>query len=249
METGDPSSPFTTTSIAKVRRAGPTCAGAARAQHPHIPRTRSVFMRTAAVYWLSDENNQQLQHLRQRLAAQGRFEGVSALLWRRRRRGATTANPARSLTCSSFPEEIGSGLAVFHPKGGIVRTVMWRTTRGNAILPPDTSSSTHHVTKAALFEKVRAPRLVRLRACIRRWIMDHAQYYLKPMNCLMHNLIYSARGRSHRELPRLFEFGTVHRHEKSGVVQGIDAPAGSPRTMRATSTAPVNRCPPNSIVC
>ena len=196
METGDPSSPFTTTSIARVRCAGPTCAGAARAQHQVHPPNAVKLMRTAAVYWLSDENNEQLQRIYG--TAWPHKDGLKAYLhfWRRRR-GATTANSAPSFDLFSFPEEIGSGLAVFHPKGGIVRTVMEDYSRQRHLAAGYEFVNTPHVTKAALFEK----------SGHLDWYaegmyppmdMDHAQYYLKPMNCPMHNLIYSARGRSHR---------------------------------------------------
>ncbi|MEI2642017.1 MAG: threonine--tRNA ligase [Candidatus Nanopelagicales bacterium] len=126
----------------------------------------------------------------------------------------------------SFPEEIGSGLAVFHPKGGIVRNVMEDYSRQRHIDAGYDFVNTPHVTKAALYEK----------SGHLDWYadgmyppmdMDNAQYYLKPMNCPMHNLIYGARGRSYRELPlRLFEFGTVYRYEKSGVVQGLTRARG-----------------------
>ena len=200
------------------------CRGRTCPAPKYIPSNAVKLMRTAAVYWLSDENNEQLQRIYG--TAWPHKDGLKAYLHfleeaaRRDHRKLGT-----ELDLFSFPEEIGSGLAVFHPKGGIVRR-SWRTTHGNAILPPDTSSSTPHVTKAALFEK----------SGHLDWYaegmyppmdMDHAQYYLKPMNCPMHNLIYSARGRSYRELPlRLFEFGTVYRYEKSGVVQGLTRARG-----------------------
>ncbi len=138
----------------------------------------------------------------------------------------------------SFPEEIGSGLAVFHPKGGVIRRVM-----------EDYSSKRHeeagyefvnspHITKGALFEKsghldwysegmyppMHLDAEYHPDGQVKR---QGADYYLKPMNCPMHNLIYSARGRSYRELPlRFFEFGTVYRYEKSGVVHGLTRARG-----------------------
>src|SRR5690606_38899011 len=113
-----------------------------------------------------------------------------------------------------------------HPKGGIVRNVMEDYSRQRHIEAGYDFVNTPHVTKAALYEK----------SGHLDWYaegmyppmdMDNAQYYLKPMNCPMHNLIYGARGRSYRELPlRLFEFGTVYRYEKSGVVQGLTRARG-----------------------
>ena len=156
----------------------------------------------------------------------------------------------------SFPDEIGSGLAVFHPKGGIIRREMEDYSRASATRRRATSSSTPRTSpRRTLFEI----------SGHLDWYADgmfppmdldeerdadgqrHAQapqnYYLKPMNCPMHNLIFDARGRSYRELPlRLFEFGTVYRYEKSGVSRASPACAASPRTTR-TSTAPPSRCP------
>ena len=198
---------------------------------PHVPSTKYIpsnavkLMRTAAVYWLSDENNEQLQRIYG--TAWPHKDGLKAYLHfleeaaRRDHRKLGT-----ELDLFSFPEEIGSGLAVFHPKGGIVRTVMEDYSRQRHLAAGYEFVNTPHVTKAALFEK----------SGHLDWYaegmyppmdMDHAQYYLKPMNCPMHNLIYSARGRSYRELPlRLFEFGTVYRYEKSGVVQGLTRARG-----------------------
>jgi len=198
---------------------------------PHVPNTKYIppnavkLMRTAAVYWLSDERNPQLQRIYG--TAWPSKEGLKAYLTfleeaaRRdhRKLGA-------ELDLFSFPDEIGSGLAVFHPKGGIIRNVMEDYSRQRHIDAGYDFVNTPHVTKAALYEK----------SGHLDWYadgmyppmdMDNAQYYLKPMNCPMHNLIYGARGRSYRELPlRLFEFGTVYRYEKSGVVQGLTRARG-----------------------
>jgi threonyl-tRNA synthetase len=138
----------------------------------------------------------------------------------------------------SFPEEIGSGLAVFHPKGGVVRMVMEDYSRRRHQAAGYEFVNTPHITKGALFEKSQhlswysegmyPP--MQLDADIDENGVVHKQgadYYLKPMNCPMHNLIFDARGRSYRELPlRLFEFGTVYRYEKSGVVQGLTRARG-----------------------
>lgn len=198
---------------------------------PHVPNTRYIppnavkLMRTAAVYWLSDERNPQLQRIYG--TAWPNKDGLKAYLTfleeaaRRdhRKLGA-------ELDLFSFPEEIGSGLAVFHPKGGIIRNVMEDYSRKRHIEAGYDFVNTPHVTKSALYEK----------SGHLDWYadgmyppmeMDNAEYYLKPMNCPMHNLIYGARGRSYRELPlRLFEFGTVYRFEKSGVVQGLTRARG-----------------------
>ncbi len=198
---------------------------------PHVPNTRYIppnavkLMRTAAVYWLSDERNPQLQRIYGTAwPSKEGLKGYLTFLEEAARRDHRKLG--NELDLFSFPEEIGSGLAVFHPKGGIVRNVMEDYSRTRHIDAGYQFVNTPHVTKAALFEK----------SGHLDWYadgmyppmdMDNAQYYLKPMNCPMHNLIYGARGRSYRELPlRLFEFGTVYRYEKSGVVQGLTRARG-----------------------
>jgi Threonyl-tRNA synthetase len=138
----------------------------------------------------------------------------------------------------SFPEEIGSGLAVFHPKGGVVRRVMEDYSRKRHEEGGYEFVNSPHITKSQLFEQsghldwyaegmyppMHLDAEYDADGNVRR---QGADYYLKPMNCPMHNLIFSARGRSYRELPlRLFEFGTVYRYEKSGVVQGLTRARG-----------------------
>jgi threonyl-tRNA synthetase len=138
----------------------------------------------------------------------------------------------------SFPEEIGSGLAVFHPKGGVVRRVMEDYSRRRHEEAGYEFVNSPHITKAALFEKsghldwyaegmyppMQLDGEIDADGNVRKQAQD---YYLKPMNCPMHNLIFGARGRSYRELPlRLFEFGTVYRYEKSGVIQGLTRARG-----------------------
>ena len=138
----------------------------------------------------------------------------------------------------SFPTEIGSGLAVFHPKGGVVRRVMEDYSRKRHEEGGYEFVNSPHITKAQLFEQsghldwysegmypaMHLDAEYDADGNVRR---QGADYYLKPMNCPMHNLIFSARGRSYRELPlRLFEFGTVYRYEKSGVVQGLTRARG-----------------------
>ncbi len=198
---------------------------------PHVPNTRYIppnaikLMRTAAVYWLSDERNPQLQRI-YGTAWPSKDDLKAYLTFLEEAARRDHRKLGAELDLFSFPEEIGSGLAVFHPKGGIVRNVMEDYSRKRHIEAGYDFVNTPHVTKSALYEK----------SGHLDWYadgmyppmeMDNAEYYLKPMNCPMHNLIYGARGRSYRELPlRLFEFGTVYRFEKSGVVQGLTRARG-----------------------
>ena len=196
---------------------------------PHIPTTRHIpafkLMRSGGAYWRGSEKNPQLQRIYgtawESRDAQDQYLTMLAEAERRdhRKLGA-------ELDLFSFPAEIGSGLPVFHPKGAIVRQVMEDYSRRRH----DTSGyqyvNTPHVTKAELFET----------SGHLGWYaggmfppmeLDGVTYYNKPMNCPMHVLIYRSRGRSYRELPlRLFEFGTVYRYEKSGVVHGLTRARG-----------------------
>jgi threonyl-tRNA synthetase len=198
---------------------------------PHVPSTKYIppnavrLMRTAAVYWLSDERNPQLQRVYGTAwPSKEQLRDYLTFLEEAARRDHRKLG--NELDLFSFPEEIGSGLAVFHPKGGIVRMVMEDYSRRRHLEAGYEFVNTPHLTKAALFE----------RSGHLDWYsegmyppmdMESAQYYLKPMNCPLHNLIYASRGRSYRELPlRLFEFGTVYRNEKSGVVQGLTRARG-----------------------
>ena len=210
---------------------------------PHVPDTGYIpvnafrLMRTAAAYWLGDQANEQLQRIYgtawpSKDALQGHLTFLEEAERRDHRRlGA-------ELDLFSFPEEIGSGLAVFHPKGGVVRRVMEDYSRRRHEEGGYSFVNTPHITKAALFEKsghldwyaegmyppMHLDAEVTADGVVRR---QGADYYLKPMNCPMHNLVFGARGRSYRELPlRLFEFGTVYRYEKSGVVQGLTRARG-----------------------
>jgi len=197
---------------------------------PHLPSTKHIpafkLMRSAAAYWRSDEKNPQLQRvygtawpsrdeLKQHLEMLAEAEKRD-----HRRLGA-------ELDLFSFPEEIGSGLAIWHPKGGIIRRVMEEYSRARHEEAGYDFVYTPHLTKAQLFET----------SGHLQWYADGMyppmeldggqRYYLKPMNCPMHMKIFSARGRSYRELPlRLFEFGTVYRYEKSGVVHGLTRARG-----------------------
>jgi threonyl-tRNA synthetase len=193
---------------------------------PHLPSTRLIdpraikLMRTAAAYWRGSEANPQLQRVYG--TAWPTRDGLKAYLTmlaeaaRRdhRRLGA-------ELDLFSFPEQIGSGLAVFHPKGGIIRRELENYSRQRHEQAGYEFVYTPHITKSQLFQT----------SGHLGWYadgmfppmrMEGADYYLKPMNCPFHCLIFSARGRSYRELPlRLFEFGGVYRYEKSGVVHGL----------------------------
>ncbi|MDH6126971.1 threonine--tRNA ligase [Kitasatospora sp. GP82] len=197
---------------------------------PHLPTTRNIpafkLMRSAAAYWRGSEKNPQLQRIygtawptKDELKAHLDFLEEAA---KRDHRKLGT-----ELDLFSIPEEIGSGLAVFHPKGGIMRRVMEDYSRKRHEEAGYEFVYTPHATKGSLFE---------LSGHL-DWYADgmyppmqldgETDYYLKPMNCPMHNLIYRSRGRSYRELPlRLFEFGTVYRYEKSGVVHGLTRARG-----------------------
>ena len=204
---------------------------------PHLPSTRMIgngyaLMRTAAAYWRGSEKNKQLQRVygtawasKDDLRAyQSRLEEAA----KRDHRKLGT-----ELDLFSFPEEIGSGLAVFHPKGGIIRNEIENYMRERLLANGYDLVNTPHITKGHLFETSQHL----------NWYKDGMfpamhldeetdedgnitrqgqDYYLKPMNCPFHNLIFRARGRSYRELPlRLAEFGTVYRYEKSGTLSGL----------------------------
>jgi threonyl-tRNA synthetase len=191
---------------------------------PHLPTTRQIpafkLMRTGGAYWRGSEKNPQLQRIYGTAwpsrEAQDDYLKLLAEAERRdhRKLGA-------ELDLFSFPAEIGSGLAVFHPKGGMIRKTMEDYSRRRHEEAGYQFAYTPHITKSALFET----------SGHLEWFadgmfppmeMEGAKYYLKPMNCPFHILVFQARGRSYRELPlRLFEFGTVYRYEKSGVVHGL----------------------------
>jgi threonyl-tRNA synthetase len=193
---------------------------------PHLPSTRLIdpravkLMRTAAAYWRGSEANPQLQRVYGTAwPTRDALKGYLKLLEEAARRDHRKLGT--ELDLFSFPDEIGSGLAVFHPKGGIIRREMEDYSRRRHEEAGYEFVNTPHLSKQGLFETsghlpyyadTMFPPLS----------MEGAKYYLKAMNCPMHNLIFRARGRSYRELPlRLFEFGTVYRYEKSGVVHGL----------------------------
>ncbi len=199
---------------------------------PHVPSTSYIpqnafrLMRTAAAYWLGDQANEQLQRIYgtawpNKDSLRGYLEFLAEAERRDHRRlGA-------ELDLFSFPEEIGSGLAVFHPKGGVVRRIMEDYSRSRHEAADYEFVNTPHITKGALFEQSGHLEWYAEGMYPPMQLDGGADYYLKPMNCPMHNLIFSSRGRSYRELPmRLFEFGTVYRYEKSGVVQGLTRARG-----------------------
>ena len=192
---------------------------------PHLPSTRNIpafaLTRSAAAYWRGSEKNPQLQRIygtawesKDALAA---YKAMLAEAERRdhRRLGA-------ELDLFSFPEEIGSGLAVFHPKGGIIRRVMEDYSRKRHEESGYEFVYTPHITKETLFQTSGHLQWYADAMFPPMELDDAHKYYLKPMNCPFHILIFQSRGRSYRELPlRFFEFGTVYRYEKSGVVHGL----------------------------
>ena len=208
---------------------------------PHLPSTKLIpafkLMRTAAAYWRGSEKNQMLQRIYGTAwPSVDQLNAYLELLAEAEKRDHRRLG--NELDLFSFPEEIGSGLAVFHPKGGIIRRAMEDYSRLRHEEEGYDFVYSPHLTKAALFET----------SGHLQWYADGMyppmildeehnpdgtikragqQYFMKPMNCPFHNLIYKARGRSYRELPlRLFEFGTVYRYEKSGVLHGITRARG-----------------------
>ncbi len=191
---------------------------------PHVPSTRSIpafkLMRNAGAYWRGSEKNPQLQRIYgtawESRAAQDEYLKLLEEAERRdhRKLGA-------ELDLFSFPEEIGSGLPVFHPKGGIIRREMENYSRLRHEAAGYSFVNTPHIAKAHLFETSgHLPYYAD--TMFPPMELEGSEYYLKAMNCPMHNLVFRSRGRSYRELPlRLFEFGTVYRYEKSGVVHGL----------------------------
>ena len=208
---------------------------------PHLPSTKLIpafkLMRTAAAYWRGSEKNPMLQRIYGTAwPSQDELNGYLELLAEAEKRDHRRLGT--ELDLFSFPEEIGSGLAVFHPKGGIVRRAMEDYSRTRHEEEGYEFVYSPHLTKAALFETSghlqwyadgMYPPMILDEEYNEDGTVKRAgqQYYMKPMNCPFHNLIYRSRGRSYRELPlRLFEFGTVYRYEKSGVLHGITRARG-----------------------
>ncbi len=208
---------------------------------PHLPRTSTIsafsLTRVAAAYWRGSEKNPQLQRIygtawESKDAHKAYLEQMAEAERRDHRRLGV------DLDLFSFPDQVGSGLAVFHPKGGIIRRELEKYSQQRHEEAGYSFVNTPHITKGHLFETsghldwyaegmYPAMHLDEERdsdGTLRRQGQD---YYLKPMNCPMHNLVFDSRGRSYRELPlRLFEFGTVYRYEKSGVVHGLTRARG-----------------------
>jgi len=208
---------------------------------PHLPSTKHIpafkLMRSAAAYWRGSEKNPMLQRIYGTAwPSQEELTAYLDLLAEAEKRDHRRLGT--ELDLFSFPEEIGSGLAVFHPKGGIVRRAMEDYSRKRHEDEGYEFVYSPHLTKAALFEKSghlqwysegMYPPMVMDEELHSDGTIKRAgqQYYMKPMNCPFHNLIFQSRGRSYRELPlRLFEFGTVYRYEKSGVVHGLTRARG-----------------------
>ena len=208
---------------------------------PHLPSTKHIpafkLMRTAAAYWRGSEKNPMLQRIYGTAwPSQEKLDQYLEMLAEAEKRDHRRLG--NELDLFSFPEEIGSGLAVFHPKGGIIRQAMEDYSRRRHSEEGYEFVYSPHLTKAALFETSGHLQWY-AEGMYPPMIMDeefHAdgtvkragqKYYMKPMNCPFHTLIYRSRSRSYRELPlRLFEFGTVYRYEKSGVVHGLTRARG-----------------------
>ncbi|UQX10078.1 threonine--tRNA ligase [Candidatus Mycobacterium methanotrophicum] len=208
---------------------------------PHIPTTKHIpafkLTRSSAAYWRGDQNNASLQRIYGTA-----WESAEALERHLQLVEEATRRDHRKLGAEldlfSFPDEIGSGLAVFHPRGGIVRRELEEYSRRKHIEAGYEFVNTPHITKAQLFhtsghldwyaDGMFPPMHLDAELDDDGTVRKPGQdYYLKPMNCPMHTLIFAARGRSYRELPlRLFEFGTVYRYEKSGVVHGLTRARG-----------------------
>jgi len=208
---------------------------------PHIPTTKYIpafkLTRSSAAYWRGNQDNASLQRIYGTAwETQEALDAHLELLEEAQRRDHRKLGT--ELDLFSFPDEIGSGLVVFHPKGGIVRRELEDYSRRKHIEAGYEFVTTPHLTKAHLFEvsghldwyadgmfpPMHVDEELNEDGTVRKPGQD---YYLKPMNCPMHCLIFRSRGRSYRELPlRLFEFGTVYRYEKSGVVHGLTRARG-----------------------
>ena len=191
---------------------------------PHLPTTKRIpafrLTRSAAAYWRGDEKNQQLQRVYGTAwESKDALEAHLHRLEEAERRDHRKLG--RDLDLYSFPDEIGSGLAVFHPKGGVIKREMEDYVRRRHIEEGFEYVGTPHIAKEGLFHTSgHLPYYAD--GMFPPMKMEGSDYYLKAMNCPMHNLIFRSRGRSYRELPlRLFEFGGVYRNEKSGVVHGL----------------------------
>jgi threonyl-tRNA synthetase len=196
---------------------------------PHLPDTRAIpafkLMRSGGAYWRGSEKNPQLQRI-YGTAWESRDQQDAYVKMLSEAEKRDHRKLGAELDLFSFPVEIGSGLPVFHPKGGIIRRVMEDYSRRRHDEAGYEFVNTPHVTKEDLF--ITSGHLEWYKdGMFPPMELDGVTYYNKPMNCPMHILIYASRGRSYRELPlRLFEFGTVYRYEKSGVVHGLTRARG-----------------------
>ncbi|MET0475614.1 MAG: threonine--tRNA ligase [Mycobacterium sp.] len=203
---------------------------------PHIPTTRYIpafkLTRSSAAYWRGDQNNASLQRIYGTAwESQEALDRHLELIEEAQRRDHRKLGV--ELDLFSFPDELGSGLPVFHPKGGIIRRELEDYSRRAHERAGYEFVNTPHITKEHLYitsghlewyaDGMFPPMHIDAEYDADGTVRKPGQnYYLKPMNCPMHHLIYRARGRSYRELPlRLFEFGSVYRYEKSGVVHGL----------------------------
>ncbi|MBX9641049.1 MAG: threonine--tRNA ligase, partial [Mycobacteriaceae bacterium] len=203
---------------------------------PHIPTTKHIpafkLTRSSAAYWRGDQNNASLQRIYGTAwESQEALDRHLELIAEAQRRDHRKLGV--ELDLFSFPDEIGSGLAVFHPKGGIIRRELEEYSRRKHERAGYEFVNTPHITKEHLYvtsghlewyaDGMYPPMHLDAEFDADGTVRKPGQnYYLKPMNCPMHHLIYRSRGRSYRELPlRLFEFGSVYRYEKSGVVHGL----------------------------
>ncbi|GAB1823960.1 threonine--tRNA ligase [Herbidospora sp. RD11066] len=191
---------------------------------PHLPSTRVIpafkLMRSGGAYWRGSEKNPQLQRI-YGTAWESREKQDEYLAFLEEAEKRDHRKLGAELDLFSFPDELGSGLPVFHPKGGVIRKVMEDYSRKKHEEAGYSFVNTPHITKDHLY-KVSGHLDWYADGMFPPMELEGARYYLKPMNCPMHNLIFKARGRSYRELPlRTFEFGTVYRYEKSGVVHGL----------------------------
>ena len=203
---------------------------------PHIPTTRYIpafkLTRSSAAYWRGNQNNASLQRIYGTAwESQEALDRHLELLEEAQRRDHRKLGV--ELDLFSFPDELGSGLPVFHPKGGIVRRELEEYSRRKHVEAGYEFVNTPHITKEQLYitsghlewyaDGMFPPMHIDAEFAEDGTLRKPGQdYYLKPMNCPMHHLIFRSRGRSYRELPlRLFEFGTVYRYEKSGVIHGL----------------------------
>nr|WP_067673839.1 threonine--tRNA ligase [Nocardia miyunensis] len=208
---------------------------------PHIPTTKFIpafkLTRSSAAYWRGDQSREDLQRVYGTAwESQEALDAHLTMLEEAERRDHRKLG--LELDLFSFPDELGSGLPVFHPKGGIIRKEMEDYSRQRHVEGGYEFVTTPHLTKAHLFETSKhlewyADGMFPPMHLDAEYNEDGSvrkpgqDYYVKPMNCPMHNLIYRSRGRSYRELPlRLFEFGSVYRYEKSGVVHGLTRARG-----------------------